>query len=141
MSWKSFHGIFALIFVLLHVPCDAEVLSHCTCGRSNQNFVSRIVGGRETSRHEYPWVVGIVSEDGLINCGGSIISSRHVLSAGHCVFHDPSDPIGQRFIIVGAHDMNAIEPEMIYGISKAIMHPAWTAYDSWDNSSSFKLNY
>lgn len=59
----------------------AFIPADCDCGEANTS--NRIVGGEETERHEYPWQVGLfVGANHL--CGGTIISSRHVLTAAHC---------------------------------------------------------
>ena len=51
------------------------------CGMSS---VARIVGGTEASECEFPWAV--VINVGTTFCGGSIIDSNTVLTAGHCVY-------------------------------------------------------
>lgn len=43
----------------------------------------RIVGGVDSQQGEWPWVVAIMRE-GLFICGGTLLSSRWVLSAAHC---------------------------------------------------------
>lgn len=59
----------------------------CTeCGFSNAVLKERIVGGNETLPHEYPWQVAILDANDEISCGGSVISDRHILTAGHCVY-------------------------------------------------------
>eukprot|EP00540_Astrosyne_radiata_P000127 CAMPEP_0116837778 /NCGR_PEP_ID=MMETSP0418-20121206/8843_1 /TAXON_ID=1158023 /ORGANISM="Astrosyne radiata, Strain 13vi08-1A" /LENGTH=373 /DNA_ID=CAMNT_0004467701 /DNA_START=108 /DNA_END=1226 /DNA_ORIENTATION=- len=48
----------------------------------------RIVGGQSTAQGEYPWVVSLRGGDeswSWHSCGGSLISSRMVLTAAHCV--------------------------------------------------------
>lgn len=52
------------------------------CGVRGRN--NRIVGGEETSPHEYPWMVGLY-RNGRLYCGGALISSKHVITAAHCV--------------------------------------------------------
>lgn len=53
------------------------------CGVPNR--VTRIVGGHETQVNEYPWMVMLVTPSTDFNfCGGSLITSRHVLTAAHC---------------------------------------------------------
>lgn len=54
------------------------------CGRSNNPLKQRIVGGQDTTPHAYPWTVAIFLRSQLV-CGGSVISDRHILTAGHCV--------------------------------------------------------
>ena len=54
------------------------------CGKSD-SLMNRIVGGEEVSIHEYPWQVALASEEGkLPYCGGTLISSKHVMTAAHC---------------------------------------------------------
>ena len=60
----------------------------CDCGKSNPS--SRIVGGMETSPHQFPWNV-YVSLGEIRGCGGSLISKQHVLTAAHCMDPFPSD--------------------------------------------------
>ena len=60
----------------------------CNCGKANTGGLDseRIIGGTEAGEHEFPWVVRInINKASLSSCGGSIISSRHVLTAGHCI--------------------------------------------------------
>lgn len=57
------------------------------CGVNKRN---RIVGGRAASIKDFPWTVDI-RMNGHQHCGGSIIRSRYVLTAAHClVGHDIS---------------------------------------------------
>lgn len=60
------------------------------CG---ENSDDRISGGHETRLGQFPWmariVVNVTQEDGkvsnYINCGGSLVTQKHVISAEHCV--------------------------------------------------------
>lgn len=58
---------------------------------TNSNANDRIVGGRQAHMNEFPWMVsiqifGYVMDEGIWHhmCGGSLISSQVVLTAGHC---------------------------------------------------------
>merc|ERR1719278_2435992 len=71
----------------------------CTCGVANT--ANRIVGGEETEAHEYPWQVGLVSASGSHPwCGGTLISSQHVLTAAHCT--DGASP-SSIAVLLGEH--------------------------------------
>ena len=58
--------------------------SNCQCGKAEE-ILTRIVGGQPASKNEYPWQVGLVTPSGSRPyCGGSLISSKTVLTAAHC---------------------------------------------------------
>ncbi|UJR25226.1 hypothetical protein I4U23_006578 [Adineta vaga] len=55
-----------------------------TCGRQTFSPSSyRIVGGVEAIPHSWPWIVSLRIRDHF--CGGTLIDSRHVLTAAHCL--------------------------------------------------------
>nr|XP_049693752.1 venom serine protease Bi-VSP isoform X1 [Helicoverpa armigera] len=65
------------------------------CGLSNASF-SRVVGGVNAKLGDFPWMalLGYKSKrTGGTNwlCGGSLISSRHVLTAAHCIHNHEED--------------------------------------------------
>lgn len=60
------------------------------CGRQYaSNLSNRIVGGEETQIGEFPWNVLLVYEKPFYrvgyHCGGSLITTSHVLTAAHCL--------------------------------------------------------
>ena len=58
-------------------------------GFKNVNVQLTSVGGEEAEVSEFPWAALLLlrsSETNLTSrCGGSLISDRHVLTAGHCL--------------------------------------------------------
>ncbi|KAL1425306.1 hypothetical protein MTO96_019319 [Rhipicephalus appendiculatus] len=53
-------------------------------------FAPRIINGLRAPEHRYPWIVLVQARDEVKKltgiCGGSIITRKHVLTAGHCLF-------------------------------------------------------
>jgi len=95
----------------------------CKCGVSTTN--SRIVGGTEANKNELPWQVQLVRSDGSHWCGGSLLSSRTVLTAAHC--KQPG-----LAAVVGEHDISTSDGEQRINIAQWIDHPSYAAL-SFDN--------
>ncbi|XP_067613666.1 venom protease isoform X2 [Eurosta solidaginis] len=60
------------------------------CGISGA-YTNKVVGGAESKRGAYPWIAALgYREENKPNavkflCGGSLISSRYILTSGHCI--------------------------------------------------------
>ncbi|XP_047537415.1 uncharacterized protein LOC125071283 isoform X2 [Vanessa atalanta] len=83
-SGKSLESDFLLAF-----PAPPE------CGVSNASF-SRVVGGIDAKLGDFPWMalLGYKDRRGASTrwlCGGSLISSHHVLTAAHCIHNHEED--------------------------------------------------
>lgn len=117
---------FALVlFILSHGTIGTQQTS-VQCGRS-KFLSSRIVGGTETIANEFPWMVHFLVRRGtdgqLFNCGGTLISNIHVLTATHCVAE--TTRIDDIFnITLGAHDVSATSGDRQVVGWKRIVIPA-----------------
>lgn len=54
------------------------------CGKKNPPLVGdiRIVGGYAVKENEYPWMT-MISGNGSLICGGTLINDRYVVTAAH----------------------------------------------------------
>ena len=109
------------LFVLLAVAAQAEQividwskvkpineLPEFWVGRSfkapvyKSNGNSRIIGGNEAQRNQFPYQAGLImsiaGSDNTGLCGGSLISNNRVLTAAHCV-----DIASSVLVLLGAH--------------------------------------
>jgi len=73
------------------IECSKSWTTASQCGKTSVppefNFnTKRIVGGEESAQGSWPWQVllQIYGLTGRFLCGGSIISSRWIVTAGHC---------------------------------------------------------
>ncbi|XP_050072586.1 trypsin-5-like [Anopheles maculipalpis] len=85
---------------------------------------NRIVGGHVATIESYPYQVS-VQELSVHVCGGSIITDRWILTAGHCV--DDTIP---RYMNVRVGSAFYNENGTVYGVEMAIPHPNHVPY-SW----------
>lgn len=77
-----------------------SVLTDADCG---VRFVSRIVGGDLAKPHSWPWMVSLQNRTtGHHYCGGSLIASKWILTAAHCVYGRAASDIQ---VEIGAHDV------------------------------------
>ncbi|XP_023348594.1 chymotrypsinogen A isoform X2 [Eurytemora carolleeae] len=82
--------------------------SQCgSCGIANISNSSRIINGKPTEPHKYPWMVSIFlkDENGTLyhNCGGSLINNQ-----------------------ISDHDIDKPDGEAYENICESIIHPGWS---------------
>merc|ERR1719319_47758 len=107
--------------------------SSCQCGVKGGQTSERIVGGQETEVHEYPWQVGLVSPNGRSPwCGGTLISSTHVMTAAHCTAGNSASNIR---VLLGEHNI-ADNTFNRVDVAEIIQDPN---YDSQSTNSDFSI--
>lgn len=74
----------------VRLACLSAVLGLLLCVPAQAKPQPRIIGGHEASQGEYP-AQGELLEDGSFICGGSLVSNRYFLTAGHCVGDHPTN--------------------------------------------------
>ena len=81
----------------------------CKCGKPNTGALTpngRIINGDDAVRNEFPWFVRleVVNSDNVyFICGGTIISTRTILTAAHCVTYSNANTWIEE-VVVADHD-------------------------------------
>ena len=111
------------------------------CGVTPAFGETRILGGTEARLGQFPWVGYLSIKDQNIDkmCGASLISTRHVLTAGHCVDYcsmrrdvaceGPATPDLKMKVFLGEHNHNVKLkhlPLQVYHVTKVELHPNFT---------------
>ena len=105
--------------------------------------INRIINGEEAVPNEYPWIVALFHEEYEHQCGGSILSSKHVLTAAHCFYFTSEDGLKTTFlphtewiVRIGEHNKNQSTATQNISIAEKgyIEHPDFdiitaTSYD------------
>nr|CAD7461459.1 unnamed protein product [Timema tahoe] len=93
---------------------------------------SRVVGGKNASVGEFPYIVSIRRTSNNVHfCGGFIYSPVWVVTAVHCVLGRVLTDIT---VVAGATNLN--EGGESYGVIRRINHRQYLATDSWRNDIS-----
>jgi len=101
---------------------------------------SRVVGGNDASPHSIPWQVGILNvKDGFssMDCGGTLLTEKHVLSAAHCTFLRNGDLLlaSEIVVVVAEHDQSKFSDGIDHEIIRYTNHPQYNLQtDDYDFS-------
>merc|ERR1739848_969315 len=92
-----------------------------SCGQRTTSLQS-VIGGTNAARGQWPWQI-LMQKNGRAMCGGTLISSRWVVTAAHCV----SGGLARSFsVVVGETDRNVPEgSEKTVQVEKVISHPRY----------------
>jgi len=126
----AFLLLLSIIMLQLQI---ARVAGSCFCGLIDKPSSSsnRILGGRPSQKNRYPWMARFGYKKRNHICGGSLISSRWILTAAHCVTdcddngNNCEDRQSSDFkVFLGDHNKDILEGQEIkMNISEIIVHP------------------
>ncbi|XP_049824079.1 brachyurin-like [Aethina tumida] len=113
--------IFSCLFLLVKAQHESSTTS--------PEIDGKVIGGNEVVPHSVPYQVAIFLSDShghpATFCGGSLIDTRTVLTAAHCVFGIPSATV-----VLGAHNIRQEEDSQI-----KIMSTNFTVHEDWDRQT------
>jgi len=105
-------------------PATLAPLTNCKCGVEKVSR-TRIVGGQDVQKNEYPWQVALVRTGSSSPfCGGSLLSDRTVLTAAHC-----ATDVSRFQVMVGEHDHSVGDGEL------RITPASWTSHPSYNSGN------
>ncbi|CAL1686768.1 unnamed protein product [Lasius platythorax] len=116
-------------------PLQPDKCTKCTCGLTNKH--NRIVGGVETLVNQYPWMV-LLMYRGQFYCGGTVINSRYVLTAAHCIDRFDASKLTVRIL---EHDWNSTSESKTqdFQVEKTIKHSGYSTTNYNNDIALIKL--
>ena len=119
-----------LTAVLLAWAASSETT--CECGL--QPIRSRIIGGRVANASEYPWMAVLVENlSGRAFCGATLINTRFVLTAAHCMIKQDESSF---HVVLGENDITSPSSASLYRISRIYSHPKFSGPPDFANDLS-----
>lgn len=101
-----------------------------TCGKTYHSQ-SRIVGGKDAVAGAWPWQAAIYL-NGLFHCGASLINSRWIVTANHCLEKNPQP--GSYEVVLGDHDRSRNEGSEVRSlVDKIVLHPDYNVGHTYNN--------
>ncbi|XP_031631323.1 serine protease 7-like [Contarinia nasturtii] len=101
---------------------------------------TRIFGGEDSALDEYPWIALLEYQsrnrrERKLSCGGSLINSRYVLTAAHCLKGEIENRVGVLVAVrLGEYDLTkeidctgntCADPVLVVGVEQKIPHEGY----------------
>ncbi|XP_011501012.1 PREDICTED: venom protease-like [Ceratosolen solmsi marchali] len=114
------------------------------CGSSNAQH-NRVVGGVPADLGAWPWMAALGYKNKKSHqpqwlCGGSLISSRHILTAGHCVYNRYDLYLAR----LGEHDLKSETDganPIDVPIERGTIHPQYNSKTVANDIAVLRLKY
>jgi secreted trypsin-like serine protease len=102
------------------------------------------VGGNVTTVNEFPWLAGIAySSDEIIFCGGTLIASKWVVTASHCLYADIPVSASDLRVILGEYDLSTVNeeylPRRVLRVSLILLHYYYDSVTMQNDIALIKL--
>ncbi|XP_011859650.1 PREDICTED: serine protease gd-like [Vollenhovia emeryi] len=140
--WHRNSSNYRIIYPTYHSNIECGVTSYYT---DNTNRL--IPNGETSSPGQWPWIVAVYHIRNQMyktvyefRCGGSILTNKHILTAGRCVMYNSNRTIPAKVleVIVGHIDLSKIRRDGIANpeVAGYVIHPDFVYKD---NSASFDV--
>ncbi len=135
-SKSAFWQSLVLSIVLLFSVCFGSALAD----EASNNKSSKIIGGVEASPGAWPWMGVLVTAGGELSqsfyCGASLIGSKWIVTAAHCVNGISASSIE---VVLGVHNLATGSGER-HTVKKIYVHPSYNSFSEDSDIALLELN-
>jgi len=98
----------------------------------------RIVNGVEAIAHEFPFMAALLNRNRQF-CGGSLIDSKHILTAAHCVAHMSKYDVQNLRVRLGDHNIHQNSDNVEKRVKRVIRHKGFSSSTLWNDVAVLTL--
>jgi secreted trypsin-like serine protease len=121
-------------------PYDGDdIISLRGCGISSKYWGEKIVGGSEASIVQFPWQVSLrMSRSKSHYCGGALLNTRFIVTAGHCVKDQKEQNIN---IVLGSSTLKSLSSNSkTIPVKKIFLHEKYSPVNLNDDIALIELD-
>lgn len=124
---------------------DTYIWNQTNCGSPSisssydEQNLNRIINGEAATSNSWPWTVSLRVFSGNVFshiCGGTLVSSRIVVTAAHCFDSYSASQFG---VVIGINDLSARDSGNTYYISQLTVHPNYDAKNILNDIAVIRL--
>lgn len=132
-----------LVYPCVHDVATSALSSKTRSRKCPHSTTSLIIGGQDAETHEYPHMalLGYGSDNRDIEwyCGGSLISERFILTAGHCISNKDVGRVTH--VLVGAYQRNEVtNSSKVFRVKTIIKHPEYAPPSVYNDITLLELD-
>lgn len=122
-------------------PIRLPDLNPDKCGVINGTRRILIIGGSQVRAGQWPWLVSLTYNIGnrYFGCGGTLINSRWVITAAHCVYNRPN--LSSYKLKMGIENLDSSNSwTKVYDAQTILIHPSYNPDTMENDIALIKLN-
>ncbi|XP_053210180.1 clotting factor G beta subunit-like [Panonychus citri] len=134
-----------IFFILITFPVLVLAKGKCDCGLGSESVSTKIFGGTVAYNDEYPWMAHLRFFDkkggtryGM--CGGFLITSKHVMTAAHCIMESQTKvrSIEATEVYLGVNDLSKLTT--VHRVDKFYYPSNYKQYDLSNDIAILELS-
>jgi secreted trypsin-like serine protease len=128
--------IFSIFDVITPISYTCDSSAECGCSKRTTVYISKIIGGEPVNvSHPWGWIASLRRDD-MHQCGASLISPSHVITAAHCV--NDIGSLNRLSLNFGITNLSYIG--QLRNVTKMFVHPLYDQGSYYNDLAILRLD-